>query len=217
MDSEVKVLIADDHPVFRKGLRQLIEEDHNLKVVAEVGDGEAALELIQQLSPDVALLDVDMPKLDGVGVARALIEKRHPAKVIFLTMHKDEDVFSEAMAAGAKGFVLKDSAVTDIVQSIRTVAAGQHFISPQLSSFLLNRNARIDSLVKQNPGLESLTPTERKVLKLIADNKTSREIAGELFVSVRTVESHRANIATKLGLHGAHALLKFALDNKSVL
>jgi DNA-binding NarL/FixJ family response regulator len=217
MGIEITLIIADDHPIFRKGLRQVVETDAALKVLAEAEDGEAALALIQQLNPDVALLDVDMPKLDGVEVARALREKQLPVSVVFLTMHKDEDVFNDAMDAGAKGYVLKESAVTDLILCIRAVAAGQHFISPQLSSFLLTRSARMASLVKQKPTLDSLTATERRVLKLIADNKTSREIAADLCVSIRTVENHRANICAKLDLRGAHALLNFALANKSSL
>lgn len=217
MTNEIRLIIADDHPIFRRGLRQVIETDTALKVLAEAEDGERALELIAQLQPQVALLDVDMPKLDGVAVARTLREKRAPVEVVFLTMHKDEDVFNEAMDAGAKGYVLKESAVADITQSIRAVAAGRHFISPELSSYLFNRSARAASLVKQKPSLDSLTAAERRVLKLIAENKTSREIAEQLFVSIRTVENHRANICLKLELHGAHALLKFALEHKSAL
>jgi DNA-binding NarL/FixJ family response regulator len=217
MGNEIRILIADDHPVFRKGLRQIIETDMALQVIAEAEDGEAALALIQQLRPAVALLDIDMPKMDGLDVARAIGEKRLAVEVVFLTMHKDEDIFNEAMDAGARGYVLKDSAVTDIIQSIRAVAEGRHYISPQLSSLLVNRSMRVASLVTQKPGLDSLTATERRILKLIAENKTSKEIGGELFVSVRTVENHRANICAKLDLRGAHALLKFALENRSAL
>ena len=217
MGHEIRILIADDHPVFRKGLRQIIETDPALQVIAEAEDGEAALALIQQLRPAVALLDIDMPKMDGLDVARAISEKRLAVEVVFLTLHKDEDIFNEAMDAGARGYVLKDSAVTDIIQSVRAVAEGRHYISPQLSSLLVNRSVRVASLVTQKPGLDSLTATERRILKLIAENKTSKEIAGELFVSVRTVENHRANICAKLDLRGAHALLKFALENRSAL
>lgn len=217
MGAEIRLIIADDHPVFRRGLRQVIETDRALHVMAEAEDGEAALALIQEHQPDVALLDMDMPKLDGIEVLRAIREKRLGVEVVFLTMHKDEDLFNDAMDAGAKGYVLKDSAVTDITQSIRAVAAGGHFISPQLSSYLFSRSANLAALVKQKPSLENLTATERRVLKLIAENKTSREIAGELFVSIRTIENHRANICAKLDLRGAHVLLKFALENKSAL
>jgi len=217
MKNEIKILIADDHPVFRKGLIQVVSSDAALNVVAEAEDGEKALELIEQHAPEVALLDVDMPKMDGIAVAQAVGEKNLPVEIVFLTMHKDEDVFNEAMDAGAKGFVLKESAVTDIIQSIRAVAAGEHFISPQLSSYLINRTRAAALLVRQKPNLQNLTQTERRVLKLIAENKTSREIADELFVSIRTIENHRANICAKLDLRGAYALLKFAIANRSTL
>jgi DNA-binding NarL/FixJ family response regulator len=132
-------------------------------------------------------------------------------------MHRDEDIFNEALDLSVKGYVLKDSAVTDIVGSIRAVNAGQNYISPQLSNYLLSRSRRAAALIASRPSLTDLTPTERRILKLIAENKTSREIAGELFLSVRTVENHRAHICQKLELHGSHALLAFSLEHKSEL
>jgi DNA-binding NarL/FixJ family response regulator len=215
--SQITVIIADDHPVFRQGLRQVIEKDQGLKVVAEAEDGEAALEQMRAHQPEVAILDVDMPKLDGFAVVRAAQAERLPTVVVFLTMHKDEDLFNEALDLGAKGYVLKDSAITDIIGSIKAVKSGQNFISPQLSTYLLNRHGRAASLHQQKPSLKDLTPTERRILRLVAENKTSKEIAQELFISVRTVDNHRTNIGNKLELHGPHALLKFALDHKSEL
>jgi len=132
-------------------------------------------------------------------------------------MYKDERFFNTAMNRGAKGYVLKESAVNDIITAIKSVASGQHFISPLLSTYLLNRQQRAASLAVQKPGLSSLTPAEREVLRLIAANKTSKQIAGELFIAVRTVEKHRANISEKLELRGSHALLNFALEHKSEL
>jgi DNA-binding NarL/FixJ family response regulator len=217
MSPEIKILIADDHPVFRAGLRQIIEMTPDLKVVAEAGDGPAALERIRQHSPHVAVLDVDMPGMDGFEVVRALQQEKLAAGIVFLTMHKDEDIFNEAMNIGVSGYVVKDSAVTDIVASIRSAAAGRPFISPALSFYLLNRTQRSTNLTREKPGIQQLTPTERRILKLLAENKTSREIAAELFVSHRTIENHRANICQKLGLSGNNALLKFALENKSQL
>jgi len=217
MKTEIRIVIADDHPIFRRGLRSAIETDARLKIVGEAEDGEAALEQIQALQPEIAILDMEMPNKGGFEVMRALDEKKLPVAVIFLTMHKDERFFNAALDRGAKGYVLKDSAATDIIASIKTVAAGQNFISPQLSTYLLNRRARAASLVEQKPGLSNLTPTERQVLRLIAANKTSREIADELCISIRTVEKHRANISQKLELHGSHVLLSFALEHKSEL
>ena len=215
--AEMSIVIADDHPIFRQGLRQVIEAERDLRVVAEAGDGEAALARLGELRPDMAVLDIDMPKLDGFAVARAIRREGLPVEVVFLTMHKDEDMFNEALDLGVRGYVVKDSAVTDIVGSIRAVAAGRHFISPSISTYLVERRRRADALAASKPGIRDLTPTERRVLTLIAENKTSREIAEELFVSPRTVENHRANICQKLDLRGAHALLKFALEHRSQL
>lgn len=215
--NEIRLVIADDHPIYREGLRRVIERDAALRVLAEAGDGEEALAQIEACHPDVAVLDLDMPKLDGFGVARALKEKHQKVAVIFLTMHKDEDAFNEAMNLGANGFVVKDSAVADIVQAIRSAAAGENFVSSQLSSYLIRRARRGVELVERKPSLNDLTPAERRVLSLIAENKTSKEIATELFISPRTVDHHRANICAKLDLHGINALLKFAIANKSQL
>jgi DNA-binding NarL/FixJ family response regulator len=216
--TEVKrILIADDHPIFREGLRRLIESENGLEVVSEAGDGRTALREIEAFQPDVAILDVDMPEMDGFDVARAVKEKRLPVELVFITMYKDEEMFNEALDLGVKAYVLKDSAVTDLIGAVRAVLAGSNFISPALSSHLINRHGRANALERKKPGLKDLTPTERRILPLIADNKTSREIAEALFISVRTVENHRSNICQKLDLHGAHALLKFALEHKSEL
>lgn len=217
MTPEIRIVIADDHPIFRRGLRSVIETDQKLKIVAEAEDGEAALEQIQILHPEIAILDMEMPNRDGFEVMQEIQEKKLPVAVIFLTMYKDERFFNAALDQGAKGYVLKDSAATDIIAGIKTVAAGQNFISPQLSTYLLNRRTRAISLVEQKPGLNDLTPTERQVLRLIAVNKTSKQIADELFIAVRTVEKHRANVCEKLELRGSHALLSFALEHKSEL
>jgi DNA-binding NarL/FixJ family response regulator len=217
MRTKTRIVIADDHPIFRQGLRQIIERDPTLTVVGEAEDGAAALSLIQTERPDLAILDVDMPTLDGFRVARALAASRLDVPLIFLTMHMDEGLFNEALDLNARGYVLKDTAISDLLQCVRAVLAGGNFISAQLTSLLLKRRNAGAGLLRQNPGLGDLTPTERRVLMLIADDKTNREIAEEMFISVRTVESHRANISQKLDLRGAHALLKFALAHKSEL
>jgi DNA-binding NarL/FixJ family response regulator len=217
MPSEIRVLIADDHPIFRHGLRQLIERDPRIKVVAETDNGESALEMIATHRPDIAVLDVDMPQKDGFDVTRELKRQRSPTQVIFLTLHKDEIHFSEALSLGVKGYVIKESAATDIANCIRAVAAGRDYISPELSTYMLHRNRHSSALMKEQPGVNELTATERQILALLASYKTSREIASELSVSVRTIENHRANICSKLNLRGVHALMKFALKHKSQL
>lgn len=217
MKTEIRILIADDHPIFRKGLRQVIEADTRLKVIEEAEDGAVALERIQALKPEIAILDVHMPNMSGFDLVRALRKKRVPVEIIILTMYKDEEMFNTAMDLGVKGYLLKDSAITEIVSSIKAVADGQPYISPVLSKLLLDRSRRAASLRETQPSLEDLTPTELRVLKLIAEYKTSKEIADELFIHPRTVDNHRTNICTKLEIHGSHALLKFALEHKSEL
>ena len=215
MSNRISIIIADDHPVVRQGVRQAIERDPQLQVVAEVNNGGEALEYIQKLRPQIALLDVDMPEMHGFDVAREVQAQGLPVTIIFLTVHREEDFFNEALELGAKGYVLKDSAIADIITAIKTVSAGGHFASSALTSYLINRNfSRQQPRVPQVPGLDDLTPTERRVLQLLADYKTSREIADLLGISYRTVQTHRTNICQKLDLQGNHALMKFALAHK---
>jgi DNA-binding NarL/FixJ family response regulator len=213
--AEITIFMADDHPIFRKGLRQIIEAENGLKVVGEADDGEAACQGVRQLRPDVIILDVNMPGMDGFEVARKLRESNLPVAIVFLTMYKDQEMVDAALDVGARGYVLKNSALTDIVDCVRAVSSGQHYISPALSGILLNRRDRATSFVKGKPSIRDLTPTELRILRLIAESKTSKEIAAELFVSYRTIENHRANICQKLDLHGSNALVKFAFDHKS--
>ncbi len=213
----ITIIIADDHPIVRKGLRETIEEDSNFVVLAEVGNGQEAIEAIENFSPIVTILDVDMPIMNGFEVARAIREKKLKTEIIFMTMHRDEDLFNEAIDLGAKGFVLKDSALSDIVECLKAVASKIHYTSHALTSFLINRSRRAIRLTEKQPSINDLTPTERKVLKLIAENLTSKEIGEQLFISLRTVEKHRENICQKLNLQGSHSLLKYAVQHKSQL
>ena len=215
MKNEITIVIADDHPIFRKGLRQVIESDAGVRVAGEAENGGDAYEKARETRADVIVLDVNMPGLDGFEVARMMHESNLPTAIIFLTMYKDETMFNEALDLGAKGYVLKSSALTDIVDCVRAVSSGQHYISPALSTFLLSRRNSAASFVRQKPSILDLTPTELRVLRLIADAKTSKEIAVDMCISYRTVENHRFNICTKLDLHGSNALVKFAIEHKS--
>ncbi len=213
--NKIRIVIADDHPVFRFGLRQIIEAEPGFDVVGEADQGEAALDLVQKVRPSIAILDVAMPKLDGLALARCLQKEELPVKIILVTMYREEKLFKKALEAGVKGYVLKDSAASDIISCIKAVAAGQNYTSPELTTYLVSRVRQVDAARVPRSGVESLTATELRVLALLAEYKTSKEIAQELFVSPRTVETHRNNICQKLGIHGSHALMKFALAQKS--
>jgi DNA-binding NarL/FixJ family response regulator len=216
MTDEITVLIADDHPIFRKGLREIITGEPGLNLVAELEDGALALEAIRRQLPRVAVLDVDMPRQDGITVARIIKEEGLRVAVVLLTMHRNERFFNAALDLGVEGYVLKDSAASEIVSAIRAVSEGRRFVTPLLTDYLLSRR-QVQTQSKAKTGLAALTEAERRVLRMIAGYKTSQEIADELFISIRTVDRHRSNIAGKLDLKGAHALLQFALEHKAEL
>ena len=217
MKDKLTILIADDHPMIRDSLRHAIESNTEWEVAGEAQDGEVAIELINKLLPAIAILDISMPVRNGFEVVRALRQKKVQTQVIFLTMHRNEDFFQRALDLDVRGYVLKDSAVIDVVSAIKAVSRGEYYTSPALTSYLIRKRSGGSSAAssEQGLGLHSLSPTERRVLELIAEYKTSRDIAEELNTSSRTVETHRTNICQKLGLHGRHALMKFALENKS--
>src|SRR5215475_7506437 len=215
--SHISVLIVDDHPLFRQGLRQVIASDSRFELAGEADSADAALKLAQDTKPDIIVLDVNLPRMSGLELAGVLRAKKCPSDLVVLTMLKDEQVFNQAMNLGVKGFVLKENAASEILNCMASVAAGEPFVSPSLTSFLLRRRNRVDALASRTPSLDDLTTAERRVLKAIAQKKTTREIAAELFISPRTVESHRANISTKLQLKGPNSLLQFAVEHRDAL
>lgn len=217
MKEKIKLIIADDHPIVRRGLRQVIESDLDLLVLGEANDGEEAISLIQELQPEIAILDVDMPNMDGFAAVREIQKRRLPVKIIFLTIHSEEDLFHDAMDLGASGFLLKDNAISEITSAVRAAAQGKVYVTASLTSYLLTRRRATQDFTEQTPSINLLTQTEKQVLKMVADYKSSKEIAGELFIHRRTVENHRNNISRKLDLRGHKALLKFALKHKHEL
>lgn len=217
MDNEIKILIADDHPIIREGLRRVLENNIDSAKCSEASDGEEAYQLLEESDFDIATLDVEMPKINGLDLAKKMKLNNISTKIVFLTMYKEEEMFNSALDLDAVGYVLKDNAVVDIVNCIREVLKNNYYISPAISHLLLNRKKRSSNMKDQISLINSLTKSERNILSLIAQNKTSREIAEELFISIKTVENHRSNITKKLELQGSHSLIKFAFQNKSIL
>ena len=200
----IKIFVADDHPLFLKGLKDTLLEEPNFDLIGSAINGQEALEKIIALQPDVATLDLDMPLMNGIEVAKILLKNHSTIKIIILSMHKDPDIIRAAMALGIHGFVFKDDAVNDLVNAIWAVNEGKNYISVDTSKksfFLQNTNELIGDLTKM----------EKVVLREIALQKTTFQIAEEHFISTKTVENHRANICRKLNLTGNNSLLKFAL------
>jgi DNA-binding NarL/FixJ family response regulator len=212
-----RVVIVDDHPLFRQGLRHAIERDSRFEVTGEADQGKAAMELILKVKPDVAVLDVNLPGMNGFELVGLLKAKRCAARIVILTMLKEEQALNTALNLKVDGYVLKENAAAEILNCIASVAGGQSYVSPSLTGFLLRRRSRAELLAQKRPGLEDLTVAERRILKRIAGGKTTKEIATEFFISPRTVESHRANICDKLELTGSNRLLQFALENRDAL
>src|ERR1051325_3291169 len=217
MPGRVRILFADDHEIFRAGMRQVLAADRQIEVVAESADGEAALRDIIALKPHVAVLDFDLPGRNGLDLARELHHLRNTTPVVILTAHREESLFDEALATGVRGYLLKDNAATDLLQCLRAVAKGETYLSPTFSSYLLRRGRKAEALRQEVQGLDTLSPAERRVLRLVANGKATKEIAVELFLSPATVETHRKNICTKLEVKGQKKLLQFAIEHRAEL
>ncbi len=215
MTDNLTILIADDHPIFRSGVRQVLAKEPTLTIIAEAEDGEDAFRKLSDLKPNIAILDINMPKMTGLEIARRASAIHSETKIILLTMLEDKKVFLDAMDAGVKGYLLKDSAVSEILRAVAAVRDDRHYLSPTLAEVLLQKKSVLNN---QSAGiLKELTPTEIRVMKGIADLKSNQEIADALFISKRTVENHRVNIAKKLNLQSSNAVIKFALQHKAEL
>ena len=211
----ISILLADDHPMFRDGVRHSLERESDLRVIGEASDGERGLALLEEHKPHVAVLDMNMPKMTGLEVAKELKRRGGVTEIVFLTMFDDEDILNEAMDVGVRGYILKDSAATDIVAAVRAVAGGRHYISPSLTGKLISRRESQKAFSAEHAGIDRLSDTERKILRLIAESKTSKEIAEALFLGQKTVDNYRYKMCEKLGLSGAYSLLKFAIEHRS--
>lgn len=215
--TSITLFLADDHPLVLSGIRSALEPEKTIQLVGEARNGTEALNRIRDLRPLIALLDIQMPGLNGLEVARGIRREELATRIVLLTMHDDEELFNEAMDLDVRGYVLKDSVESDLVSALHSVAQGELYISPRLLTHVLKRKKSEDQLHTQVPGLDTLTGAERIVLQLVAESMTTVEISRKLNISQRTVSNHRTHICSKLGLTGSYSLLKFAIENRHSL
>jgi DNA-binding NarL/FixJ family response regulator len=212
----LRVLLADDHSIVRRGLRSLIETQPDLKVVAEAGDGLEALKLCDEHHPDAVILDVAMPKLNGIEVAERLQKTQRPPSVLVLSMHADESYIIRALAAGARAYLLKDATDEDLIPALRAVAAGRPFFSPSVTGVLIEDYVRQLQARGLTDSYHLLTDREREVLQLLAEGRSNKEVASLLDVGVSTVETHRANLMQKLNLHNTAEIVLYAVRKRII-
>jgi len=204
----IRILLADDHAVVRQGFKMILGEHPDMEIVGEAGNGREAVELAERLKPDLVVMDVAMPELNGIEATRRLAASTPHARVLALSMHKDSVYVREILRAGARGYLLKDSGAGDLVSAVRAVASGEGYISPAVSNAVLDDYRRHVT----NP-IDLLTSREREVLQMLAEGQTNKEIATVLNLSVYTVDAHRGRIMEKLNLHSINELVRFAVRN----
>jgi two-component system response regulator NreC len=209
---KVRLLIADDHKIFRQGIIKLLEEEPDLQVVGEAADGREVVKKAADLKPDVILMDIAMANLNGLEATKQIKKVLPESKIIMLTMHKNEEYVLQSFQAGASGYILKEGAVEELVSAIRSIHADKSFLSPTVSKTLVDAYLRKMETGKTETPFDLLTDREREVLQLIAEGFTNREVAKQLYISVKTVEAHRAHIMQKLNIHDIAKLVKYAIQ-----
>jgi len=212
----IRVIVADDHHLVRQGIRSLLEQASDIEVIGEAGDGLEAIELAQRLKPDVIVMDIVMPYLNGTQAAERLRQLPHPPRVILLSMYSDPTLIQQALKSGVRGYLLKRCVVEELLLAVRAAARGEIYLSPTISTMLVNGDAGVTSQPSGNPSLQRLTPREVEVLKLIAEGKTSARIGQLLGISEKTVEKHRSSLMEKLDIHDIAGLVRFAIKNQLV-
>ncbi len=208
---QIRILLADDHTIIRSGLRLLLEQQPDFKVVAEAGDGREAVELVSRHHPEVIVLDIGMPQLNGIEATQQIVSREPRTQVVILSMHSDEGYVLRALKAGARAYILKNSADADLIRAVRSVSEGKSFFSPVISKMLLEDYIRQIRDKEVEDSYDLLTPREREILQLLAEGKTNKEVAKILNLSLYTVETHRGNILEKLNLHGVPELILYAV------
>jgi two-component system response regulator NreC len=211
-----RILLADDHGIVRQGLRSVLSRDRSLEVVGETGDGREAVRLAEALNPNIVIMDITMPQLNGIEATAQIVKRDSGIGVIILSMHLDETYLMRALSAGAKGYLLKDSAEVDLIRAVQTVEQGKPFFSPAITETLLEDYMRFMQQRNLNDSWELLTEREREVLQLLAEGNSNKEVANTLQLSPYTVDSHRTNLMQKLNLHNTAEIVLYAVRKKII-
>jgi len=208
---KIRVFLVDDHTVVRQGLRRILESDEEIEIVGEAGDGRTAIDLVQKLRPHVVVMDVAMPELNGIEATRQILKRVEGAKVLVLSMHGDDVYVRQALKAGARGYLLKDSEDLDLIKAVKAIRAGGSFFSPPVSKVVLSGYLGDKDGGDAEDGVARLTDREREVLQLISEGQTTKEVAVTLGISIKTAGTHRTNIMRKLGVHETAGLVRYAI------
>jgi len=213
----LRLLLADDHEIVRQGLRSMLEAQRDCQVIGEAADGRQAVTMTKELNPDVVILDIGMPSLNGLEATRQILKLRPQTKVLILTMHESDSVIREVLDAGARGYILKTDAGRDLVSAVESLRRNKTFFTSRVSQMILDGFLKGDSRPPDSlPGSVRLTPRQREIVQLLAEGKSSKEVAVALELSVKTAETHRANIMRKLDCHSVSEVVRYAIRNKII-
>ncbi|MBI4905713.1 MAG: response regulator transcription factor [Acidobacteria bacterium] len=216
MTTKTKILVADDHGIVRQGLRSLLERQQDMEVAGEAGDGREAVRMAEELDPQIIVMDIAMPQLNGIDAAEQVLRTSPQTKIILLSMYADEEFLTRALTVGVKGYLLKDSAELDLVRAVRAVAAGKSFFSPAIAQTLAEDYVRQLQSKGLQDSYELLTPREKEIIQLLAEGKSNKEVATVLDVSPYTVETHRMHLMQKLNLHNTAEIVLYAVRKKII-